>query len=167
MEANDALRAQLAKFLEHSEAHTNFDEAVAGVPVEVRGLRPEGLKHSPWEILEHIRLAQRDMLEFSTPGTYEQREWPAAYCPQSPEPPSPTAWDESVEAARRDRAELQRMVVNKDVDLFAVVPHGSHQTYLRNALLVGDHTAYHVGQLMLVRRLLSQRADGARISSKA
>jgi hypothetical protein len=155
MEANDALRAQLAKFLEHSEGHTNFDAAVISVPVGARGQRPEGLPHSPWEILEHIRLAQRDILEFSRSGTYEQREWPAAYWPPAPQPPSPTAWDESIEALRRDRAELQRMVVDADVDLFAVVPHGTHQTYLRNVLLVADHTAYHLGQLTLVRRLLS------------
>ena len=166
MEPDDALRAQLSRFLEHSEGHTSFDAAVSEVPEDLRGLRPHGLPHSPWEILEHIRSAQRDILEFSQGGTYEKRDWPGDYWPSSPQPPSPEAWDESIEAVRRDRAELQRMIVDRDVDLFEVVPHGTHQTYLRNALLVADHAAYHVGQLMVVRRLLSQRVDGAHGSSK-
>ncbi len=154
MEASKILRDRLSRLLERSEAHTGFNAAVADIAPEVRGTRPAGLPHSAWELLEHMRLAQRDILEFCQDGIYLDRAWPADYWPSTPEPPSPEAWDESVEAVRRDREELQRLVADPGVDLFDTVPHGTKQTYLREILVVADHNAYHVGQLMVVRRLL-------------
>jgi uncharacterized damage-inducible protein DinB len=148
------LRDQLSRLLEVSEAHTDFDDAVAAVSPDARGIRPAGLPHSPWELLEHIRLAQRDILEFCQDAPYADRAWPADYWPPSPEPPTPQAWDASIEAVRRDRAEFQRLIQDPGVDLFAVVPNGSTQTYLREVLLTADHNAYHLGQLMVVRQLL-------------
>jgi uncharacterized damage-inducible protein DinB len=154
MDTTVALRHQLSLLLERSEAHTGFDAAVAEIPPESRGTRPTGLPHSAWELLEHIRLAQRDILEFCQEADYVKRAWPADYWPSTPGPPSLEAWDESVDAVRRDREELQRMIEDPEVDLLDTVPHGNTQTYLREALLVADHNAYHVGQLMVVRRLL-------------
>jgi hypothetical protein len=153
MDTNEALRAQLSHRLERSEAHTDFDAAVTGIPVDARGVRPAGLPHSPWELLEHIRLAQRDIVDFCLEAPYVSHAWPDEYWPSSRVPPSPEAWDESVEAVRSDRAEFQRLIEDPAVDLFAVVPHGTKQTYLREVLLTIDHTAYHLGQLMVVRRL--------------
>lgn len=154
MDTNEILRDQLSRLLEHSQAHTDFDDAVTGFAPEVRGTRPPGLPHSAWELLEHIRLAQRDILDFCQAPAYVKRAWPAEYWPPTAEPPSLEAWDVSVEAVRRDRKELQRLVADPGVDIFGIVPHGTTQTYLREALLAADHNAYHVGQLMVVRRLL-------------
>jgi hypothetical protein len=157
MDASDkALRDQLSRLLEVSGAHTDFDDAVAAVAPGARGTRPTGLPHSPWELLEHIRLAQRDILEFCQDAPYRSRAWPAYYWPPSLEPPTPQAWDESVEAVRRDRSEFQRLIGDPRADLFAVVPNGSTQTYVREVLLTVDHNAYHVGQLMVVQQMLQE-----------
>lgn len=154
MDVNEVLRDQLSRLLERSEAHTGFDAAVAKIAPGVCGIRPRGLPHSAWELLEHIRLAQRDILEFCQDAVYVDRAWPADYWPSTPEPPSPEAWDESVQAVQRDRESLQRLIADPGVDLFKTVPHGTTQTYLREVLLAADHNAFHVGQLMVVRRLL-------------
>ena len=154
MDTTDILRAQLSRLLERSDAHISFDKAVADVAPDVRGVRRTGLPHSLWELLEHLRRAQRDILDFCLEAPYVAQSWPDDYWPTSPEPPSPDAWDESVAAIRRDREEFQRLVADPEVDLFAVVPHGTEQTYLREVLLAADHVAYHLGQLMAVRRLL-------------
>ena len=154
MDTSDVLRDQLSQLLDWQEAHIDFDAAVADIAPEVRGVRPAGLAHSAWELLEHIRLAQRDMLEFCQDGVYVERAGLEDYWPPTPEPPSPDAWDESVEAARRDREEFQRLIANPKVDLFVTVPHGTTQTYLHEVLVIADHTAYHAGQLMVLRRLL-------------
>lgn len=149
-----ALRDHLRRVLEWKDAHATFDAAVADVPPALRGRRPHGLPYSPWELLEHLRLAQADILEFCVDPAYREKEWPADYWPPSPAPPSDAAWDESVAAFRRDREALRRLAADPAVDLFAKIPHGEGQTYLRELLLVADHNAYHVGQLVAVRRLL-------------
>ena len=154
MDANEMLRGQLSRLLEKSEAHAGFDVAIAGIAPEGRGTRPAGLPHSAWELLEHIRLAQRDILEYCQKAPYVERPWPAGYWPETPEPPTPEAWDASVEAVRRDREEFQRLVEDPDVDLVGIVSHGTTQTLLREVLVAADHNAFHVGQLMVVRRLL-------------
>jgi DinB superfamily len=154
MDTNEIMRHQLSRLLERSEAHTSFDAAVADIAPEARGTRPAGLPHSAWELLEHIRLAQRDILEFCQESDYAHRAWPDGYWPPTPGPPSPEAWDESVAAVRRDREELQKLIADPAVDLVGIVPHGTKQTYLREVLVAADHNAYHVGQLMVVRRLL-------------
>lgn len=150
------MRDQIARALDWGEAHADFDKAVAGLAPDLRGRRVHGLPHSAWEILEHLRIAQHDILDFATNANYEVMTWPDEYWPSSPEPPSQNAWDDSVTQFKRDRAALKKLAVDPKVDLAARIPHGekASQTYLRAVLLVIDHNAYHVGELVLVRRLL-------------
>jgi uncharacterized damage-inducible protein DinB len=149
-----ALRQQIAKALEWQEARVSFDNAIDNFPAEMRGKVPSGLPYSAWQLLEHIRRAQADILEFCVAAHYEEKEWPRDYWPESAEPPSSEAWDESILAVRRDRAALGSMTTDAKTNLSARVPNGDGQTYLREVLLVIDHTAYHVGELIVLRRLL-------------
>jgi uncharacterized damage-inducible protein DinB len=153
--ANDnALRAMLARTLAWEDAHAGFESAVAELPQSVRGIQPEGLPYSPWQVLEHLRITQHDILDFCVNPEYKEMEWPADYWPPSPAPPSNGAWQESIDAFVRDRGLLQAIAADTSIDLDATIPHGSGQTYLRELLLIADHTSYHVGQLVLMRRLL-------------
>lgn len=152
--ATDALREQLATFQDWREAHADFDSAVAGIPPDLRGVAPPGLPYSPWQLLEHMRLTQVDILEFCRDKDYIERLWPRDYWPASAAPPDATGWDASIAGFQRDRAELQAMIRDPKRDLLGKVPAGTQQTFLREYLLVADHTAYHVGQLIAVRRLL-------------
>lgn len=151
---NAALRAQLVKFLDWKEAHADFDATLAGIPAQLRGAVPPGLPHSAWQLLEHLRIAQHDILDFCLNASYEEMTWPDDYWPATPEPPDADAWDESIAAYKRDLAAMQQLARDESVDLFARIPHGSGQTYLREILLVVDHAAYHLGQIVFVRRLL-------------
>jgi uncharacterized damage-inducible protein DinB len=148
------LRAHVGRLLDWRDAHASFDAAVDGLPPAQRGVRPAGSPHSPWELVEHIRRAQHDILDFSRNPDYRELEWPADYWPDSAAPPTAESWDESVAAVRRDREALRQLAADPAVDLFAAIPHGKGQTVLRELLLAADHTAYHVGQLVLTRRLL-------------
>ena len=148
------LRSHLAALLDWQSAHVGFDYAVAGLPPADRGRRPAGLPYSPWELVEHLRIAQRDLLDFCRPHGYEALDWPEDYWPASPEPPSEAAWEASLDAFRADRDALKALAADEAVDLLAVVPNGTDQTYLRELLVAADHAAYHVGQLVAVRRLL-------------
>ena len=148
------LRTQLAHVLDWHEAHAGFDKAIDGIPPELRGSTPPGLPHSPWQILEHLRIAQRDILDFCVNPAYKEKKWPDDYWPSNPAPPTAGAWDVSVAAYRKDREAMKRIANDPGMDLNARIPHGSGQTYLRELLLVADHASYHVGQLVLVRRLL-------------
>jgi uncharacterized damage-inducible protein DinB len=152
----DTLREQLARALDWEEAHATFDKATADLPREARGARPAGFDHSPWQLLEHMRLAQRDLLDFAVNPQYTHAlNWPDDYWPRDPAPPSDRDWDAALEAFKRDRAELQRITRDPARDLSALVPTGSgQQTLLRAVMLVIDHNAYHVGQLVAVRRAL-------------
>lgn len=154
METTDRLRAQLSRLLEWEDAHVGFDKAVDGVPPELRGRRPAGSPHSPWELLEHMRLTQHDILDFCVNPSYVEPHWPTDYWPRDPAPPTPNAWDESIASFRRDRHELQRLATEPTLELFDTIPHGTGQTYIRELLVVADHDAYHIGQLVLTRRLL-------------
>lgn len=149
-----ALGNHLRKLLGWREAHVNFDTAVEGLSAELQGVRPPGLPHSPWELVEHLRITQADILEFCRSAKYQEKSWPEDYWPDSPAPPDPGAWDNAVAEYRADREALQSLASESEVDLFAEIPWGEGQTYLRELLLVADHTAYHVGQLVLVRRAL-------------
>lgn len=149
-----ALREQLSRFQNWREAHADFEAAVADLSPNLRGVAPPGLPYSPWQLVEHLRLTQADILEFCRNIDYVEQQWPDDYWPQSPAPPDAQAWDASIAAFRRDRAALQQLIKDPDCDLFAKVPAGTGQTFLREFLLVADHTAYHVGQLVAVRRLL-------------
>jgi len=148
------LRGLLARLLEWEDAHVGFDAVVAGIPPAQRGMQAAGLPYSPWQLLEHLRIAQADILDFCVNTDYREMAWPDDYWPASPAPPSDEAWDESVRRVREDRQALQRLAADPAIDLDAKIPHGTGQTYLRELLLVADHNAYHVGQLVLVRRLL-------------
>jgi hypothetical protein len=149
-----ALRQMLGKLLDWEGAHVGFEAAVAGIPPKRRGAQPPGAPHSPWQIVEHLRITQFDILDFCVNPDYEERKWPDDYWPPSATPPSRAAWDESLAQFLRDRRALQKLVADPKVGLTARIPHGSGQTYLRELVLVADHTAYHVGQLVLVRQLL-------------
>lgn len=148
------LREQLIKLLGSQDAHVNFDEAVEGIPAQSRGVRPADLPYSPWQLLEHIRLTQRDILDFCRDPSYAAPKWPDDYWPKSTTPPTPQSWQESVAAFRVDRKDLEKIIADPTLDLYAKIPHGEGQTYLREVLLVADHSAYHLGELVAVRRLL-------------
>lgn len=149
------LRGQLARCLDWKEAHAGVEDALAGFPPELRGKAPHGVPYSAWQLLEHMRIAQRDIVEFCRDRDYEAPAWPDDYWPPSPEPPYEGAWDRSLAAFREDLESLKSLAGDPAVDLFAVVPTGEEgQTYLRALLLVADHNAYHVGQVVVVRRLL-------------
>ena len=155
MTASDRdLRRQLAEVLSWKHAHSDFDAAVNDIPAAARGARPANVPYSAWQLLEHVRIAQHDILDFCVNADYQEMKWPDDYWPPRPEPPSAEAWEESVRQYRDDRSALERLATDDSVDLLARIPHGSGQTYLRELLLVVDHTAYHVGQLVLLRRLL-------------
>jgi hypothetical protein len=155
MATDKALRQHLVTLLKGSEAHVDFEKAVQKVPVELRGKRPKGAEHSPWELLEHLRIAQWDILEFSRNPKHKSPDFPAGYWPKTQSPASESAWDQSVQAFRKDLQDFCDLVEDESVDLFAKIPHGDGQTVLREALLAADHNAYHIGQLVLVRRVLS------------
>ena len=150
------VRAHLVRMLDWEESHVGFDRAVAELPAERRGATANGFAHSPWQLLEHMRLAQADLLAFCLDPAYVHAlQWPDDYWPASPEPPGDAAWDESVARVRADRERLKQLVADPTLDLAQPVPTGeAHQTYLRAVLLVADHTAYHLGQLVAVRRAL-------------
>jgi hypothetical protein len=148
------LRKHLLEFLSGRGAHADWKASLRGVPAKLRGVRPSGIPHSLWELLEHMRIAQWDILEFSSDAGHVSPDWPTGYWPVSPEPPNETAWDKSVKAFGRDLEAMKKLVANKKTDLFAKIPHGSGQTILREALLVADHNSYHLGQIVTVRKLL-------------
>ena len=154
MPPDSALREQLQQLVEGGNAHTDFDDAVQGMPLDLVGIRPSGSPHSAWELLEHIRLAQKDILGFSRSAEWVSPQWPEGYWPASPRPEKPEQWMHSVESYRRDRAEFLALVQDPGQDLTKPFPWGEGQTLLREALLIADHAAYHLGQLVLVRRLL-------------
>src|SRR5262249_15593517 len=141
-------------------AHVDFEGTIRDLPAEIRGVRPEGLPYSCWELLEHLRLAQWDILEFSKSADHTSPKWPEGYLPETPPPPKPKAWDESVAAFRRDLKAMEDLVADPKSDLYTPFPWGKGQTLLREVLLVADHNAYHLGQLVLVRRLLGAWKEG-------
>jgi uncharacterized damage-inducible protein DinB len=148
-------RAILAASLDWEQAHAKLESAVKGLDAPLRGKRPEGYPHSVWELLEHIRITQHDLLDFCQNPDYEEKlAWPQDYWPSSPEPPTADAWDKSIEDWRRDREALARFTIESKVDLTAKIPHGTGQTYLRTILVAVDHASYHIGQIVSVRRLL-------------
>lgn len=153
-EKASALRELLARALGWDEAHATFESAVADLPVALRGIAPAGLPYSPWQLVEHLRISQHDILDFCRNPNYREMSWPGDYWPTSPAPPSSAAWDASVRMFGEDRAALQELAQDPSVDLDTKIPHGTGQTCLRELLLAADHAAYHVGELIVVRRLL-------------
>jgi hypothetical protein len=154
MKTIDPIREQIVTLLHGGEAHARFEEAVKDFPAELQGVRPDGAPHSAWELLEHIRIAQWDIYEFSVNAKHVSPKWPEGYWPESPKPPNAAAWTKSVEAIKKDLAAMQQLVADPKTDLNQKIAHGTGHTVLREALLLADHNAYHLGQLVLVRRLL-------------
>lgn len=153
--SNDkALREHIVYLLKGGGAHVHFMDAVEGFPEAKRGTFIAGLPHTGWQLLEHSRIAQWDILEFSRNPKHVSPEFPGGYWASDPAPPNARAWNKSVAAFRADLKSMADLVANESTDLFARIPHGEGQTILREALLVADHNAYHLGQLLLVRRLL-------------
>ena len=152
--SDEALRKQLRDLLESAHAHATFDQAVEGVPAAKRGERVPGQPHTLWRLLEHIRLASWDILEFSRRADHESPKWPEGYWPPDDAPPDDAAWERSVEAVRKDLAMFAELIDDPSRDLGAPFQWGKGQTLLREALLIADHNAYHVGQIVLLRQLL-------------
>jgi hypothetical protein len=148
------LRKHLADTLRMKGAHLTLDEAVSDFPTDQRGAKPHGAPHSAWELLEHMRLAQEDILDFSRNPKYKERKFPDDYWPPTAEPPSSEAWDKSVKQFQHDLKEMQQLIADTTHDLLAKLPHGAGQTLLREALLVADHNSYHLGQLVFLRKML-------------
>ncbi len=148
------LRDQLSRFIDFGDAHATLDAAIADLDPALQGKRAAGVPHSPWELLEHIRITQHDILDFSVNPKYEEKQWPDDYWPRSAAPPDASAWKKSVAAIHRDRDALRALAMNSAIDLFATIPHGDGQTYLRELLLAQDHLSYHTGQLVFVRQAL-------------
>ena len=154
MEKDAGLRQHLLELLKGGHAHATFQDAIKDFPAELRGKRPKGAPHSPWELLEHLRIAQWDILEFSRDPDHKSPKFPEGYWPAKPVPPDEKAWDRSVNSFCENLNSLCALIADDATDLYAQIPHGEGQTILREALLTADHNAYHLGQLVLLRRLL-------------
>ncbi len=159
MNNDQSLREHVLYLLSGGGAHAKFDGAIAKLPPELRGKKPRGLPYSPWMLLEHMRLAQWDILEFSRNREHVSPAWPEGYWPASAAPDSDAAWNKSVRQFRADLQAMEGLVADNSTDLYAKIPWGDGQTVLREALLVADHNAYHLGQLVVVRRLLGAWAE--------
>ena len=159
-DANHVMREQLLELLRGGGAHLSFDDAIADLPINLRGGKPPGQPHTPWRLVEHMRIAQWDILEFSRAQKHKSPKWPDEYWPPDDAPPTPRAWDESVRKFHEDARSMQELVSDPATDLFAPIPGGQGQTIFREAMLVADHNAYHLGQLIIVRRLLGTWKEG-------
>ncbi len=145
----------LVDALRGHQAHIDFDSVVEDFPVEARGLKPAGAPHTAWQLLEHMRIAQNDILEFSRDPKHHSPEWPEGYWPATEAPPDSKAWDASVRAFQKDAREFNALVQDPQKDLFEPFEHGDGQTLLREALLVATHNSYHLGQLVFVKKMLA------------
>lgn len=154
------LRDQLVALLCAEEAHVSLDRAIEGFPPSRYGDRPDGAPHSAWELVEHMRRVQRDLLDFCVDPDYVPPEWPDDYWPDRPAPESPEEWVDSVASFREDRMALVRLIESDQINLLDLVPRGEGETFFREVLLAADHTAYHVGQLVLLRRLMGEWETG-------
>lgn len=148
------LREHLQKVLNWGDAHADWKSALAGIPAKARGAKPKGAPYSVWELLEHARLAQLDILEFCRNPKYASPEWPSGYWPKTSAPPSAAAWEKSVGEFFKGLEEMRSMIADPKIDLYAPIPWGDGQAILREALLLADHSAYHLGQIVLMRRLV-------------
>ena len=152
--SDKALREHVLYLLNGGGAHLDFDKAVANLPANLRGAKASSIPHSPWQLVEHMRICQWDILEFSVNSKHVSPDFPDGYWPSQHEPPTETAWDECLTSFREDLESMKKLVSDEATDLFAEIRHGDGQTILREALLVADHNAYHLGQLIVVRRAL-------------
>jgi uncharacterized damage-inducible protein DinB len=154
MAESDALRQHVLDLLRGRNAHADFDTVLADFPSRLRGIKPPGAPHTGWQLLEHMRIAQLDILKFSQDAKHKSPAWPDGYWPKTEAPPSAASWNNSLRSFRADLKAMAKLVADKKTDLFARLPHGSGQTILREALLIADHNSYHLGQIVVLRRLL-------------
>jgi hypothetical protein len=154
LKTDKALREQLAKLLDGAEAHADWRKAFADMPENLQGVKPQGAPHTAWQLLEHMRTAQWDILEFSRNPKHVSPQFPEGYWPATEAPPDSRAWKKSADAFGRDWEEMKKLVADSKTNLFKRIAHGDGQTILREALLVADHNAYHLGQLVLIRKML-------------
>ena len=145
---------ELTNLLQKGHAHVSFNDAVKNIPFELLGRKPHGLSYSIWQIAEHLRIAQWDILDFSRNENYKEMQWPAEYWPKEDAPADETAWQNCIAAINSDLNEFIDLLRDPDADIFKPFPHGSGQTLLREALLIADHNSYHTGQIIVIRRLL-------------
>jgi hypothetical protein len=157
MKKIDPLRQHLINLLTKAEAHVDLESSIKDFPIKLRGIKPEGSPHTPWQLLEHIRIAQWDILEFSRSGKHKSPKWPDDYWPKTEAPPDDKAWDKSVKQIHADLKAISGLVSDPENDLVTPLAHGDGQTLLREVLLVADHNAYHLGQLILLRRILERK----------
>ena len=150
----DPVREQVIKLLQGGQAHITLDAVVKDFPEKLRGVKPEGASHTAWQLFEHMRIAQWDILEFSRSAKHVSPEWPAGYWPKTEKPPNDAAWKKSVLDIKKDGVAMQKLLEDPKTDLYTKIPHGTGQNILREALLVADHNAYHLGQLFIIRQLL-------------
>ena len=158
--SDQAIREHVLYLLRGGGAHLSFDDAIADLPAEFRGRKPDNVPHSPWRLLEHMRNAQWDILEFCRNPKHVSPKFPDGYWPEGDAPPTADAWDRTIQAFHEDLKAMQDLVTDPRSDLLAAIPSGDGQTLLREALLIADHNAYHLGQLVIVRRCLGIWADG-------
>ena len=159
MKNDKALRRHVLELLEGKQAHVDLETAFANFPANLRGKKPKGAPHTAWQLLEHIRIANWDILEFSRDAKHVSPKWPEGYWPKTEAPPSTTAWNKSLQQVRTDMKAMKELVESGKTDLFKPIPHGTGHTVLREALLIADHNAYHIGQVVLLRRLLGAWKD--------
>ena len=157
--SDQALREHVLYLLQGGGAHLDFEQAIADLPTGLQGAKVTGVSHTPWRLLEHMRICQWDILEFSRNPQHVSPGFPDGYWPQGDAPPAAQSWDNSVQAFRDDLQAMIELVADPHTDLYARIPHGDGQTNLREALLVADHNAYHLGQLVLLRRCLGAWED--------
>jgi hypothetical protein len=157
--SDQALREHVIYLLDGGGAHLDFETAIADLPEELRGAKVEGLPHTAWRLLEHLRICQWDILEFSRNPDHVSPAFPDGYWPEGDEPPDNLAWEKSIHSFREDLQAMIQLVADPNTDLFATIPHGDGQTILREALLVADHNAYHLGQLVFLRRCFGAWED--------
>src|SRR5437667_8289674 len=151
---NSSLQQHVINLLNFEGAHVGFDQSVRGLGAELRGKKIKGFPHTAWQLLEHMRIAQWDILEFSRSAKHVSPEWPGGYWPKTVRPPNDDAWKKSLASFKRDLKAMEKLVSDPNTDLYTKIPHGTGQNIFREALLVADHNAYHLGQLVLLRRLL-------------
>ncbi|HEX9656700.1 MAG TPA: DinB family protein [Bacteroidota bacterium] len=156
MNNEGALREHLLYLLKGGGAHLGFDEAISRFPLSFVGQKVHGVPYTAWQLLEHLRIAQWDILEFSRDPKHVSPEWPEGYWPKEFAPRDPGMWNTSATSFQKDLSQFQNLVSDETKDLFAKIPHGTGQTLLREALLIADHNAYHIGQIVLLGRALGE-----------
>jgi len=154
VQKEEDLRDHLVALLDGRQAHANFDDVIHNIPADLRGVCHPEVAHTAWGVLEHLRIAQWDILEFSRDPSHESPQFPEGYWPVGESPPDSDSWERSMRAFKSDLGAFQNLVADPSTDLFAEIPWGTGQTVLREALLVADHNSYHLGELVTLRRLL-------------